>query len=110
MNRKNFVEAWNKVVTAPLTRSASYYASHMGQATVTRIEPTHDGWYEWDVLPPPKGILIRLRYYDGDHTTNLGIGYSEDMHRYWNLAGMEWCLTGIGREQLLARSVNGAPR
>ena len=65
--------------------------------------PDEDGWTDFDKCGPPQGVLLQFRYVGvGFRYTLLGANYAEDLSPYLNRAGMQWRITGIGKEQLAA--------
>jgi hypothetical protein len=55
-----------------------------------------EDWTPSEIQPAPKELLCQFRRRDGfSHT-----GYARDFMPEFNVAGLEWKLTGIGREEL----------
>lgn len=55
-----------------------------------------DDWTDYTWQPAPQFLLCQFRRKDGFAHT----GYAKDFCPEFNVAGLEWKLTGIAREQL----------
>jgi hypothetical protein len=56
-----------------------------------------NGWHLWTYNPPPYGVLIRWGRLYGDEPT---VGYREEVNPFFNVNGLYWQLTGIGKIEL----------
>ncbi len=55
-----------------------------------------EDWTSYEFQPAPRTLLCQFRRKDGFAYT----GYAEDFYPEFNVAGLEWKLTGIAKEQL----------
>src|ERR1700731_377956 len=58
---------------------------------------TGDDWTDYSTQPAPRTLLCQFRR--GDKFFNY-VAYAKDFDPAFNIAGLEWKLTGIAREQL----------
>ncbi len=67
--------------------------------------PDGDGWNELDKFTLPQGVLFQFRYSFGmGEYVHLDANYVEDLSPRLNRSGLQWRMTGIGREQIEARA------
>ncbi len=55
-----------------------------------------EDWTSYELHSAPRGLLCQFRRQDGFAFT----GYAKDFFPEFNVAGLEWKLTGIAKEQL----------
>lgn len=55
-----------------------------------------EDWASYELQPAPRDLLCQFRRQDGFAFT----GYAKDFFPEFNVAGLEWKLTGIAKEQL----------
>ena len=73
----------------------------IGSFGVSSLGPDENGWYDFTYSYPPKNVLLQFERRSGDLDT--WIGYN-DFHPEFNVAGLYWRHTGIGREQMEAQN------
>ncbi len=95
---------WNKLLGPFAIDRAKFAVSQglPGQGFYLSI-PDEDGWTSFSECGPPQGVLLQFRYNHGDgQYTSMSPGYAEKLSPYFDRAGMQWRITGIGKEQLAA--------
>jgi hypothetical protein len=56
-------------------------------------------WTNYVYHPAPRSLLCQFRRQDGDYLWQF-VGYAKDFLSVFNVAGLEWKLTGIARVEL----------
>ena len=58
-----------------------------------------ESWVRYELQPAPRNLLCQFRR-KGQGSAGWFVGYAKDFSSYFNIADLEWQLTGIAREQL----------
>lgn len=73
------------------------------------LPPQIDEWHDLLEVRPPERILVEfMQRYETGFTTRW-IGTLEELRPDFNITGLRWRLTGIGKAQIEARVAKGEP-
>ena len=79
----------------------------IGSFGVSSLGPDENGWYDFTYSYPPKNVLLQFeRRWPIDSKfadVERWVGYN-DFYPEFNVAGLYWRYTGIGREQMEAQN------
>lgn len=71
------------------------------------LPPQAEEWNSINDSRPPRGVLVQFKQQFKSGLYTRWIGTLEELGNVFNVAGLSWKLTGIGREQIEERQRRG---